>query len=583
MDSTGEQPRKAAGSQVSQLVQQFDNAPAELEAFANELQDSLPPRIYNYLGDWIGANADEHTAPIWNVVGNRCERLAALANQASKKEKKEEQQARIQNYFHNVNPGPIAQELQRACVLATVWDNYNSSLSRFAQSPEVGSIARRYHLPKEVVTSLCGACMAPLRPALDDLGVHAGQMQAHSELLASLSEGQGTRTGVGVAATVAGGILLGPLGAIGGRLLAGAVTDPTSKVNESVERVEDTFEGFRASFVAAMEAVDTNVRYTLVSLYGGFLLRLEQDLNALGKGLTAIDLDTGDLQIGLSPKALEEFNAWARSSLEQLRSLRRDEQWGRLGDAADKALRLTIANPLRTNVVGDSDETAYTVEFARMRAVAINRVAEIAWRKGKTKEACDLYRHLLSGTNVAWERIQEGEDTPEDEALHTAGLRLAIAATNNRGQANPDDLAVLPAFVAQATARFVAPELRFMNALGEGVTGTTILTATTIAAYADEHKHDLRLAERMPAVVQRNGGLDQWTQLLQQGGSASFVLQLVDKETRSAHAEESKFLTWLLERVSQEEKMTKWFRVLLSIAGVGVLVGGYFLIKWLFF
>ena len=354
-------------------------------------------------------------------------------------------------------------------------------------------------------------------------------------------------------------------------------------MNESVERVEDTFEGFRASFVAAMEAVDTNVRYTLVSLYGGFLLRLEQDLNALGKGLTSIDLDTGELQIGLSPKALEEFNAWAHSSLEQLRSLRRDEQWGRLGDAADKALRLTIANPLRTNVVGDSDETAYTVEFARMRAVAINRVAEIAWRKGKTKEACDLYRHLLSGTNVAWERIQEGEDTPEDEALHTAGLRLAIAATNNRGQANPDDLAVLPAFVAQATARFVAPELRFMNAPGEGVTGTTILTATTIAAYADEHKHDLRLAERMPAVVQRNGGLDQWTQLLQQGGSASFVLQLVDKETRSAHAEESKFLTWLLERVSQEEKMTKWFRVLLSIAGVGVLVGGYFLIKWLFF
>lgn len=226
MDSTGEQPRKATGRQVSQLVQQFDNAPAELEAFANELQDGLPPHIYNYLGDWVGANADEHTAPIWNVVGNRCERLAALANQASKKEKKEEQQARIQNYFHNVNPGPIAQELQRACVLATVWDSYNSSLSRFAQSPEVGPIARRYHLPKEVVTSLCGACMAPLRPALDDLGVHAGQMQAHSELLASLSEGQGTRTGVGVAATVAGGLLLGPLGAIGGRLLAGAVTDP---------------------------------------------------------------------------------------------------------------------------------------------------------------------------------------------------------------------------------------------------------------------------------------------------------------------------------------------------------------------
>lgn len=583
MDSTGERP-KAVGEQASQLVQQFDNAPAELEAFANELQDNLSPHIYNYLEDWIGTNAPNVTEPIWKVVGDRCERLAVLAEQASKKEKKEQIQARIRSYFHNVNPGLIAQELQRACVLTTVWDSYNNSLSRFAQSPEIGPIAQRYHMPKEVVTSLCGACMAPLRPALDTLGIHAGQMQAHSELLQSLSEGQGTRTGVGVAATVAGGLLLGPLGAIGGRLLAGAVTDTTSKVDESAERVEDTFEGFRASFVSAMEAVDTNVCYTLVSLYGGFLLRLEQDLNALGKRLTGIDFDTGEVQIGLSPKALEEFDTWARSSLEQLHSLKGDEHWGRLGDAADKALRLTISNPLRTDVVGDGDSTAYTVEFARMRAVAINRVADIAWREGKTKEACDLYRHLLSGTNVAWERTQEGEETPEGEVIHTAGLRLAIAATsNNRGQANLDDLAVLPAFVAQATARFVAPEPR-ISAPGEGVTGATILTATTIAAYADEYKYDLRLADRMPDVVQRNGGLDQWTQLLQQGGMAtSFILHLVDKETRSAHAEESKFLTWLLERVAWEKKMTTWRRVLLSVGGVGVLVGGYFLIKWLFF
>ena len=583
MDSTGERS-KAARKQASQLVQQFANAPAELEALANELQDDLPPHIYNYLEDWIGTNAPNVTAPIWNVVGDRCERLVALADQASKKEKKEQIQARIRSYFQNVNPGPIAQELQSACVLTTVWDSYDSSLSRFAQSPEIGPIAQRYHMPKEVVTSLCGACMVPLRPALDALGVHAGQMQAHSELLQSLSEGQGTRSGVGVAATVAGGLLLGPLGAIGGRLLAGAVTDPTSKVDESAEQVEDTFEGFRTSFVAAMEAVDINVCYTLVSLYGGFLLRLEQDLNALGKGLTEIDLDTGEVKIGLSQKALEEFDDWARSSLEQLHSLKKDEQWGRLGDAADKALRLTIANPLRIDVTGDDGAMAYTIEFARMRAVAANRVADLAWREGKTKEACDLYRHLLSGTNVAWERIQEGEETPEDEVIHTAGLRLAIAATNNNGrQTNPDDLAVLPAFVAQATARFVALEPR-IGAPGEGVTGATILTATTIAAYADEYKHNLRLADRMPAVVQRNGGLDQWTQLLQQREvSASFVLHLVDKETCSAHAEESKFLTWLLERVAREEKMTKWRRVLLSVGGVGVLVGGYFLIKWLFF
>ena len=583
MGSTGKRSNKAR-RQTTQLVQYLDNAPTELEAFDNELQSGLSSQIYNYLSDWIEANAPNATEPIWNVVGSRCEHLEALANQAEKKETKEQVEKRIQSYFQNVNPGPIAQELQRACVLDTVWDSYNSSLSRFVHSPEVGPIIRRYHLPKEVVNALCSACMAPLRPTLDTLGIHAKQMQAHGELLQSLAEGQGLRTGLGIAASVAGSLLLGPLGAIGAGLLTGAATDPTSKVDASAERVGDTFEEFQASFVAAMEMVDTNVWYTLVSLYGGLLLRLEQDLNALGKRLAAIDLDTGEVQIELSSKALEEFDTWARLSLEQLHSLEKDEQWGRLGDAADKALRLTVTNPLRTNVVGTDNETAYTVEFARMRAVAINRVADIAWREGKTKEACDLYRHLISDTNVAWERIQEGEETPEDEVLHTAGLRLAIAATSNNGkQANLDDLAVLPAFVAQATARFVASEPR-ISASGEGVAGATILTAKIIAAYADEHGYDLRLADRMPAVVQRNGGLDEWTQLLQQKAvPASFVLHLVDEDTCAAHAEESKFLAWLTKRASREKKMDMLRRVLLSMIGVGVLVGGYFLVRWLFF
>ena len=83
--------------------------------------------------------------------------------------------------------------------------------------------------------------------------------------------------------------------------------DTSSKVDASTERVGNTFEEFRASFVAGMEAVDTNVLYTLVSLYGGLLLRLEQDLNALGKSLFTVDLDSGGVQIGLSPQALEEF------------------------------------------------------------------------------------------------------------------------------------------------------------------------------------------------------------------------------------------------------------------------------------
>lgn len=565
------------------IVQHLASASSELEAFDNDLQSGINPQVYNQLAEWIGTNASNATAPIWNVVGNRCERLATLANQVSDNETQEQAQARIRNYFQNVTPGAIAKDLQAACELTSVWRAYEGVLSRLESSPQIGPVARRYHLPREVVASLCSACMHPLHPTFEALWVHAEQMKAHGELLQSLSSEQGARTGLRIAASVAGGFLLGPIGAIGARLLTGAATDPTAKVNASAERVGDTFEGFRASFASAMEAVDGNVLYTLVSLYGGLFLRIEQDLNTLGKSLVAIDLNTGAVQIGLSPKSLEEFDVWARSSLKLLRSLRNREQWGPLGDAADKALRITIADPLRASVVGADDATVYTIEFARMRAAAINRAADIAWREGRTREACDLYRHLISGTNVAWERVQEGQETPEDEALYIAGLRLAIAATRTGGSgAIIDDLAALPAFVAQAIARFDASE-PWISVPGEGLAGTTLVVATTIAAYAHEQGHDLRLAAKMPAVVERNGGLAKWAEILRRATPpASALLELIDEDTRAAHAEASGFLAWLVGRTTREKKRKRFLGwAVVSVLVAGLVVGGYLLVRWL--
>lgn len=567
-----------------QLAEKLENSVAELEAFSVELQSGLDPIVYSQFTEWVTAQASESTARIWEVVAVRCNRLAALENQANEGETREQAQARIRSYFQQVNPGPIAQELQHACSLDVVRTTYDYVLTELTGSKTIGPIVRRYHLPSEAVSALASACIVPLHPALSSLGVHAGQVRSHGELLQTIASESGVRTGVGLAASIAGGLLLGPLGAIGAKLITSVATDPTARINASIERVGDTFEGFRASFVAAMEAVDTNVLYTLVSLYGGMLLRVEQDLNAVGKRLAAIDLSTGAVHLGLSPAALRDYDSWARTTLDQLRLLRNREQWGQLGDAADKALRLTVADPLRANVTGDDENTSYAVEFARMRAAALNQAAATAWSDGKINEACALYRHLLTSTNIAWER--DAQVTPADEEIYLAGLRLAISATRGGSRWSMDDLAALPLFVAQAVSRFASTDSE-VCAPGEALAGATVMGAVAIATFAEEYGHDLGLSGRLPELVRRMGGLTQWEQLRSQVvPSPSHMLLLLDGELPATDFEvdDSEFMVWLRTRAAIEERReTVRGCIILALLGAGVLVGGYFLVRWLFF
>ena len=113
------------------------------------------------------------------------------------------------------------------------------------------------------------------------------------------------------------------------------------------------------------------------------------------------------------------------------------------------------------------------------------------------------------------------------------------------------------------------------------------MAATTIAAFAEEHGHDLGLSGRLPEPVHRTGGLTQWQQLRGQGvPPASVMLHLLDggDSATDSQPDDSELMGWLRARAAGEEKRdTVWGCILLTVIGAGVLVGGYFLARWLFF
>ena len=435
-------------------------AEGSIDLLYSELQGGLTYQVHKKLMEWLLSHRQSVLDTLTEKLEQRLKRLDSLSK-APDSTTSQMHRARVRALYDILDPGSLAADLREVAWLKEIVTTYQSTLALLEASGELGHIVRRYHLPAQHVFAISQACALPLRPVANALSNHAREMRAHFDLLRSLASKQGTRAGFALAASIAGGALLGPFGALGGRFLAQATDDSGERKERSTERIGETFEEFIAAFGEEWDAVEKRVHHLLLALYGGLLLRLEKDLNALGRSLVDVDLNEGQLQIGLSQEAHDSFVDWADTTLARLRTLSESRQWGPLGDAADKALRVTMAEPLHAHVVGSDGKTSYAVEFASLRATALDKAADVAWAQGNIDTACTIYRHLLGGSNIAWLGIANAETRKDQVGMHVGAFRLALAATRpdaSRG-ANKDglldDLLLLPNFVMQFTERTV--------------------------------------------------------------------------------------------------------------------------------
>ncbi len=491
----------------------LQQAEIEIQNLENELSNVLDATVHSHLIDFVSKERDRQFVPLWDVVGNRCDVIEALIKQSEKKEKKDEVQARIKSYFNAINPGPIASELHGNAQFHSIATQYDKVVKQLELSPTIGPIVRRYHLPLQSVQKLGPPCSIPLQTAYKALEKHAQIVQSHMKLMQSVAAGNGTRSAIRISAAVAGGVLLGPLGAIGARFLSGAFTDQSDKIDESKNRVAGSFDDFTTSFSQSMETVDNYLLYTLASLYGGLLLRIEQDLNSIGKHLADINLNNGFVQIKLNTEAHQAFLKWCEDTRAQLNLLKDEQAWVKLGDAADKALRYTLSDPCRIEIVEVDGVTSYAVIFARLRATALNAAADIAWKERRYDDACRLYQFLLEGTNLGWERlVPDPETPPESKWLVHAGLRLAIHSTRgglNVTSTQYNQLTSLPTYMVQALARKATDNSNF-KAPGEGFCGGSFAVAFAITRFANHAQIKLDLTRRIPSNINYEQTLNYW-------------------------------------------------------------------------
>ncbi|HEY8496889.1 MAG TPA: hypothetical protein VIK98_07670 [Limnochordales bacterium] len=178
-----------------------------------------------------------------------------------------------------------------------------------------------------------------------------------------------------------------------------------------------------------------------------------------------------------------------------------------MGGLADRALRFTAADPLRVNVAAPGTDTAYTVLLARCRAVAINKVADSAWRRGKFESAVLAYRHLFARTNILWEAkedetAEERVEPDPSETVAVAGWRLALWGSLSDGPDRLELLTLLPRRVMASLVRWQHPGY---CCTGESVSGLMWVAALLLNQFLEQQGIEIDYRSELPPALRGRG------------------------------------------------------------------------------
>lgn len=524
------------------------DAKSNLGPYLLELKKELNPIVYDGLRNWIKHWTTVVSSSIKGVCKTRNDQLSILAQYQQQGIDKIEGQSSTKLYFELINPGPIVSELRDACsIIEELVSGYHAFMCSLKKDSFVGPVVGRYHLPNEVIRGILESSLSPIdRPIKNLMHLRDGILN-HKDVLRSVSKARLLKKGVQVATSATTRSFGIPFGGLAAKAILGIFMDTESPPYKSLQKVSRMYTEFCDSLDESNESIMLTTLYALASIYGGLLIRTEDDLNSVGRTIVGIDFECGKISIGLTDSAKQEYRKWARGSYKVIRRFKKKRDIVSLINASEAAISMSLQDCLLAQVHGRSRSVSCVVDFSSLRAIALNMEADSLWNCGQWDEACMLYGRLISGVSISCEKHQYRLWRSRHEFLYLAGLRLAIHATMLNEALKLDYLFVLPRFVAYTLTR-LAHGSWDTSALGENLSDATIISGVTIYNYAKHRQFDVGLEDTIDrASVEIMEELYKET-LESRNADCRFVLSLIGSKSLKSISSDSDFVNWMNEQ-----------------------------------
>lgn len=335
----------------------FWNANQEYERIVSDLKNRFNPNVYEEIIAFVQMKTDEAKESVWKKLSPRHEELDRLAGAMPNKPKKEEVDSFIQNFFRLADPGKVSTDLQQALRFNQLEKEYKNFIEQMSTG-EYGEIFLRYQYPSAFFQQLIHSVLQDIDMLTRALEGYTNAIGKHAVLIDTVkSENEGKAFIKGGASLL--GLLVGiPFAGAGvGALMGG---NGKEKINESLQGVFESWDDYTDQFNAYLKLLWDNYRLAVMTLYGGTLLRVNDQLSVQRFTFLDMALSSGDYLLTITAEEKKETEQWVKETIAGIEQLMKQEQWQKAIMVAKKFLYTIRQRPVtaRTELY-DGKSTLY--------------------------------------------------------------------------------------------------------------------------------------------------------------------------------------------------------------------------------
>lgn len=332
---------------TKKLEDYFINANEEYSKIEKDVRKHLNQSVSEEVITFVDALTDEAINRIWDRLSTRYEALNKLDETFPEKPKEEDRTRYLSEYFRLTNPRDVSKDFIDALNLNFMEEEYRKRLERLSDG-EYGEIFNRYMYTSSFFNGLTVSILQSIKDLTNALNSFARELVRHSKRMETIRQKGKEKAWIKGGASLLGLMIGIPFAGAGVGALMGSDKD---SVNQSLNQVFNGWGSYVNRFQAFFGSLEENIRLAMVTLYGGTVLRANEQLSGLHFELEWLSIEKGLYDLTLTEEEREETSAWMNETTSGIQALLDKKNWMGAITASKELLTIISRRPVTARTI----------------------------------------------------------------------------------------------------------------------------------------------------------------------------------------------------------------------------------------
>ncbi|MFK4996974.1 hypothetical protein ACI2OX_03670 [Bacillus sp. N9] len=294
-----------------------------------------------------------------------------------------------------ISPAEVDQFLKRNIHTKEIGKTYERFLRSISNDNMFSDVFKRYEPSGNMFQLYIESITKSLQPLYVALKNEGEAIQAHFELLQSLSKQRESKQLFRVGVGIVGSLVAGPLGGIASRQVAKAMSSDKDYILASLNLVEEQWDHVVQAWETYLKIVRKNLKLLYAALIGGYFLRINEDLNQLGYEIIEFNRKKSHVVVDVKESERQRLIGWFNENRQALLVAIHAKQFSFSEKLSGNLLQYFLRNVPTGQIMMEDGRTLKEAASELRYNFFIAAIEEQYWSKGEYETAVMKYIELI--------------------------------------------------------------------------------------------------------------------------------------------------------------------------------------------